>query len=191
MQCHTHIHWFWDKTKRKLTRKYTNFPRKFRRVRARLIAAGTGSHFRSLAQYSAHIRRANVLIITVRLFRVEKYMQERERESQAGRDGGQSEACVFTRATSVGTYKQFTYCMLLLLLLLGDGFTEGQRQRLRAPVRHHSYWHLHIYTFGSGANDSVWVMADWCPEVLPPARDKPLSKTIPLVTVTVHSLNLW
>ncbi len=36
--------------------------------------------------------------------------------------------------------------MLLLLLLLGDRFTEGlisgQRQRLRAPVRHHSYWHL-------------------------------------------------
>jgi hypothetical protein len=32
---------------------------------------------------------------------------------------------------------------LLLLLLLGDRFTEGlisgQRQRLRAPVRHHSY----------------------------------------------------
>jgi hypothetical protein len=49
---------------------------------------------------------------------------------------------------------------LLLLLLLGDGFTEGlisgQRQRLWAPVRHHSRMHLYNENYEMWLPSPAW-----------------------------------
>ncbi len=55
--------------------------------------------------------------------------------------------CVLGNASPLGSVCiMCAFLWSVLLLLLGDRFTEGlisgQRQHLRAPVRHHSYWHL-------------------------------------------------